>query len=121
MWGDTANNIIIADSGNNVIRKVDATTQIITTIAGVGSATNTGDGLAATSTGLSNPSGIWIDSQSNIYIADQGNNCVRKMIVATNIIYVIAGVAGTAGYNNNLIATTSLLNAPINVIIFKKY
>jgi len=67
---DTAGNLYLSDSANNVVRKVTAGTGIITTVVGTGSAGFTGDGGLATSARLSNPAGIALDDARNLYIAD---------------------------------------------------
>lgn len=90
---DAAGNLYIADAGNNRIRKVSATTGIITTIAGAGSLGDSGfsgDGGPATAAKLNTPSGVALDAQENIYIADTGNGRIRK--VDTNgVISTVAG------------------------------
>jgi len=74
---DDENNIYMADSGNHVIRKVDATTGKIATIAGTGTAGYTGDGGMATRAQLSSPLGVVLDSHGNLYIADSQNSVIR--------------------------------------------
>ena len=59
-------NVYIADSGNNRVRKVTVSTGTITTIAGTGSASYSGDGGAATSAGLYEPRGVALDSSGRI-------------------------------------------------------
>jgi hypothetical protein len=76
---DSAGNLYIADWQNNRIRKVDAGTGVITTVAGNGTAGFSGDGAAATSAMLKGPTGVVVDSAGNLYIADQANNRVRKV------------------------------------------
>jgi sugar lactone lactonase YvrE len=77
---DAAGNVYIADQNNNRIRKIDASTGIITTIAGSSSsAAFSGDGGPATSAGLAFPTAIWLDDTLNLYIADRNNSRVRKV------------------------------------------
>ena len=65
---DTAGNLYFADAGNQRVRRIDALTGIISTIAGNGTAGYGGDGNAATSATLSNPTGVAVDSQGQVYI-----------------------------------------------------
>ncbi len=77
---DSTGTMYIADTGNSAIRKVDST-GIITTVAGkigvVCSSATCGDGTAATSAQLNKPSAVFVDSNSNIYIADSKDFRVR--------------------------------------------
>ena len=98
---DTSDNYYIADQGNHRIRKVTISTNIITTIAGTGSNSYSGDGGAATAASLNCPAGVAIDSLSEyIYISDTSNNRIRKITVLTGIISTIAGT-GSAGYSGD--------------------
>lgn len=94
---DASGNIYISDWQDNVVRKVDAATGTITTIAGNGVQGYSGDGGAATSAELNGPAGVAVDAIGNIYIADAGNNVVRVVSPATNLITTIAG-NGALGY-----------------------
>jgi uncharacterized protein (TIGR03437 family) len=87
---DGSGNLYIADTQNNRIRKV-STTGTITTIAGGGNASYSGDGAGATLADLNSPQGIAIDSAGNLYIADTGNNVIRY-ITASGTISTIAGI-----------------------------
>jgi len=93
---DAKDNLYIADCYNNRIRKVDAVTGIITTVAGTGSSGFSGDGGPATSATLTEPSGIVFDAAGDLYIADWGNFRVRKVDASTGIITTVAG-DGTPG------------------------
>jgi sugar lactone lactonase YvrE len=77
---DAFGNLYIADEGNNRIRKVD-TSGIITTVAGNGSGGYAGDGGAATSASLNYPTGVALDASGNLYIGDQANQCIRKVLL----------------------------------------
>ncbi|HEY8713171.1 MAG TPA: hypothetical protein VIM68_09870, partial [Thermoanaerobaculia bacterium] len=87
---DRAQNLFVHDGSNSSIRRVDATTRIITTIAGGG--TFIGDGLIATSALLSAPRGLTLDKSGNLYIADSGHTLVRKVDAATHVISTFAGI-----------------------------
>lgn len=101
---DGAGNLYIADTGNNAIRKISAATGIITTVAGSLNGTQgfAGDGGLATSAELNSPQGITIDSGGNLYIADTGNQRIRKVAVpasgaAAGIISTVAGNGRPSG------------------------
>ena len=103
---DTAGNMYIVESGNNCVRKWTAITGVIITIVGTGSYGFSGDGGAGTSAQLNGPLGVAVDMAGNVYIADAGNNRVRKWFASTRIIVTIAGT-GAAGYSGDSIAGTS--------------
>jgi sugar lactone lactonase YvrE len=112
---DTANNIYIADGCNHRVRKVLASTGIITTIAGNGSPGNIGDGTIATSAQLNQPSGLYVDNQGNVFIADWANNKIRKVDAVTGTIATIAGT-GVAGYlGDGGLATNAQVHGAIDV------
>ena len=71
---DTTGNVYIADEANHRIRKATISTGIISTIAGTGTASYSGDGSQATSANLNTPTGVVVDSSGNVYIADYGNS-----------------------------------------------
>jgi hypothetical protein len=95
---DSSDNIYIADSHNNCVRKVDVYGTIIT-IAGTGSLGFSGDGGAATAAQLHNPVGIAIDGRGNVYFAENNNHRVRK-VSSSGIINTIAGT-GAGGFNSD--------------------
>lgn len=113
---DTVGNIYIADQPNCRIRKVTASTGIITTVAGGNGCGFWGDGEAATSAMLNYPNGVAVDAAGNVYIADQSQR-VRKVTASTGIISTIAG-NGTAGFSGDGGAATSAkLNNPSSVAV----
>jgi sugar lactone lactonase YvrE len=107
---DRNRNLYFCDQYNNYVHKID-TSGIITTIAGNGTGGYSGDYGPATAAKLSGPFGIAIDNSGNIYIADLGNSCIRK-INSSGIITTIAGT-GIAGYSgDNGPATAAQLKYP---------
>jgi NHL repeat len=102
---DWAGNLYIADTSNQSIRRVDASTGVITTVAGNGVASGLGDGKgtfsgdngAATSAGLSLPYAVAFDALGNMFIPDSANDCVRRVDAVTKIITNVAGTGGLAG------------------------
>src|SRR5439155_1311553 len=88
---DGAGNIFIADSENDRIRRVDAGTGTITTVAGTGTEGFSGDGGPATAAELMGPSGVALDGAGNLFIADTGNARVRRVDAGTGTITTVAG------------------------------
>jgi sugar lactone lactonase YvrE len=114
---DKAGNLYIADTNNNVIRKVTAATGIITTVAGNGSQGYLGDGASATAAKLNQPVGVAVDSQGNIYIADSGNNAIRIVSAKDGTISTFAGI-GVGGYGGDGgPAAAAELKDPMGVLI----
>ena len=105
---DGAGNMYIADSVHNRIRRVDGATNIISTIAGNSDPGYGGDGGPAANAVLNTPRGLAIDGAGNIYIADTGNNVIRKIAASTGMISTIAGngVSGFGGDNGQAIDAT---------------
>jgi sugar lactone lactonase YvrE len=98
---DHQGHLYIADTMNHRVRKVDAATGIITTLAGSGQRRCSGDGGPAASASLNEPSALVVDHQRGaLYIADQSNNRVRKVDLVTGIITTLAGT-GQASYTGD--------------------
>jgi sugar lactone lactonase YvrE len=109
--------LFIADLGNNRIRRVDAKTGIITTVAGNGTPGFTGDGGAATNAELRSPSGVAINGSGDLFIADCDNNRIRRVDAKTGIITTVAG-NGTPGFTGDGgPATSAELRSPRRVAI----
>ncbi len=114
---DSAGNLYVSDTANNVIRKVAATTGIITTYAGTGSYGYSGDGGAATSATLSIPEGLAIDSAGNRYICDLGNHVVRMVAASTGNISTVAGNPTSMTQGDGGPATSAQLIDPSGVAV----
>lgn len=97
---DAAGNLYITDTQSNRVRRVDAQTQQISTIAGNGTTGYVGDNGPATGASLNNPTGLALDGRGNLYIADSFVNAVRVVDLTTNIIRTVAG-NGTPGYSGD--------------------
>jgi sugar lactone lactonase YvrE len=114
---DSAGNIYVTDTYNNAIRVINAETGIITTVAGNGTAAYSGDNGQARSASLNTPHGITLDASNNLYIADSGNNVVRRVSSITGIISTIAGTGVGAYSGDGEQATAAALNTPWGVAI----
>jgi hypothetical protein len=102
---DGSGNVYIADTNNQLIRKVD-TTNTITTVAGIqGTCEYIGDGSPATSYGLCYPAQLAIDTSNNLFIADSSNSRIRKL-TGTTISTVAGGGAYYSYCTNGTVATS---------------
>lgn len=114
---DTNGNLVIADSGNNRIRRINMADGRISTIVGTGASGFAGDGGPATDARVNVPAGVVYDSAGNLYFADRGNSRIRKVSAGTNVITTIAGV-GLSGFNGDgLAALASRLSVPNSVAV----
>ncbi len=88
---DSAGNMLFVEMQNHLVRRVDAKTGTVSTVAGTGEKGFGGDGGLATKAQLSTPHSIALDSDNNLYIADIGNHRIRKVDAKTGVITSIAG------------------------------
>ncbi len=131
---DGAGNLYIADSMHNRVRLVCSKNPppyvstctgpgIITTIAGNGNPSYSGDGGLATAATLNNPNGVAVDGAGNVYIADSGNSVIRKISAASGDITTFAGGASAVcGASSDAVgdgcpATQATLDAPWAVTV----
>ena len=114
---DASGNLFIADSSNNRVRRVDGATGIITTVAGDGARSFSGDGGPATSASLSSPSGVAVDASGNLFIAEFGNRRVRRVDGATGFITTVAGDGAFGFSGDGGPATSASLNSPRGVTV----
>lgn len=133
---DSAGNLYFCDSTNNVVRKIDHLSGIITTIAGdsSGYAGFSGDQGPASKALLNQPTGIIVDCFGNLFITDTGNHCIRVVIgpygtkglffvtsqdYPPGTIITIAGTPTSSGYSGDGdIATNAQLNYPSGLCLF---
>ncbi len=85
---------------------------VISTIAGTGSATYSGDNGQATSAAMYSPHGVAIDSSGNVYFSDCGNNRVRKITASTGIITTYAGTGSASFSGDGGVASSAALYNP---------
>ena len=112
---DHSGNLYIADRANHRIRRVDATSGIMTTVAGNGLMGYSGDGGDALKASLRNPTSVAISNEGSIIIADQGNHRIRKVDILTGVISTVVGgsdliLAGGGGSR-----TDTQLNYPTGI------
>ena len=119
---DANGNLYVADSGNNTIRKVTpmGTNWVVTTIAGTNG--NNGNHSADGTNSVARfygPSGITMDTLGNLYVADSGNNTIRKVTSAgTNwVVTTIAGTAGNGGDSADGTNGSALFNFPSSITV----
>ena len=116
---DAAHNFLyISNLTASVVRRVNLTTGVITTVAGVAFQTGTlGDNGPATSANLDRPYGLAVDSAGNLYIADQYDQRIREVNFTTGIITTVAGNGSEGAPSNNVQATSSPLAYPASVAL----
>ena len=88
---DGDKNIYIADPDNHRVRKVDASSGLISTVAGTGVSGNTGDGGSATAATLNGPLAVTVASNGDLYISDTGNDRIRKVTASSGVISAFGG------------------------------
>ena len=96
---DNSGHLYLSDRANHRVRRVDAVTGMIYTIAGTGTRGFTGDGGPATQAYFNTPYDLVFDAGGNLYITDQGNHRVRRIEAVTGIVTTVAGtgVGGLSG------------------------
>ena len=107
---DKAGNMYVADMGNHAIRRIDAKTGNVSTVAGTGVAGFSGDGGPAAMAQLRQPHSVQLDPQGNLLICDVGNQRIRKVDVKTGIIDVFAG----NGERKPTADGTAIKDSPLN-------
>jgi DNA-binding beta-propeller fold protein YncE len=110
---DKAGNLYWTDMRNQVIRKVDRASGIISTFAGTGGRGGfSGDGGPATEAKLASPHSLAFDADDNLYIADIGNHRIRRVDAKTGVIETIAGTGERVLPKDGAVAKTSPILGP---------
>ena len=89
---DRYGNLYIADTRNHRIRRVDAQSGVVTTVAGTGLEGYSGDGIQARSADLAAPLSVDLDAEGNLFIVDTDNDRIRRVDASTGLISTVAGV-----------------------------
>jgi sugar lactone lactonase YvrE len=114
---DASGNVYIADTGDNQVLVMRFTAVGAGRLAGTGTAGYSGDGGLAVAATLNQPRGLAVDASGNVYIADTGNNRVRRVDHVTGNITTVAG-NGTAGLaGDGRAATSAELNFPFGLAV----
>ncbi|MBI3582875.1 MAG: Ig-like domain-containing protein [Nitrospinae bacterium] len=104
-------NLFVADSANNTIRKIVLSSGVVTTIAGSTTSGSTdGTGTAAR---FKLPVGITTDG-TNLFIVDNNNHTIRKVVISTGVVTTLAGTAGTSG-STDATGTSALFKSPLGI------
>lgn len=109
--------LYIADQSNNRIRMVDLESGVITTIAGTGDSGYNGDGMPAVESALAGPSGLAIDQEGNLYIADTFNGRIRMIERNTGILSTVAGDGAEFRYERGVNDMSGSLARPYGIAI----
>ncbi|HSL73694.1 MAG TPA: hypothetical protein VK853_04475, partial [Ilumatobacteraceae bacterium] len=114
---DADGNLYVADLGNDRIRRIDAATGIITTVAGGGPTSSLGDGGPATQAWLYRPGDVAVGPDGDLYIADSYNRRIRRVDAETGIITTFAGGGPTTGTGDGGPANEAFLSYPTSVSV----
>jgi sugar lactone lactonase YvrE len=114
---EPAGTILIADAGNQRLRRLDLTTGLITTVAGTGAIGFAGEGGPANAAVFSGLSGVAVDVAGNIFIADSGNHRIRRIEAASGTIDTIAGTGVGAFAGDGGAATAARFFQPSSVAV----
>ena len=109
---DRAGNVFFVEMKNNVVRRVDARSGIISTVAGTGKAGFSGDGGPACKAQLNQPHSIQFGPQGDLFICDIGNNRIRKVDMTSGVITTFAGTGGRGATPDGAKIEGTPLNGP---------
>ena len=112
---DAAGNLFIVDAGNSVIRRVDAVTALITTVAGAGTPGFNAAPTAALSAQFKSPTALAIDTAGNLFVSDTGNHAVRE--ISNGSVSVVAGTGAAGNSGDGAAATSADLGSPAGVAV----
>ncbi len=113
---DAAGNLYVTQSTPVLVRRIDAATKRISTIAGTGQAGFSGDGGPATQARFDTLAGIAVDAAGNVFLADNGNRRIRRIDASSRVVTTVAG-DGTTVVQDGAPATASGLWSPLSVAV----
>ena len=113
---DSAGNLFISDSIHQRVRRVDAESGVITTVAGFGEDGFSGDGGPAVDAKLSSPRALAVDRADNVFISDLYNQRVRRIDAATRVITTVAGTGKKGSGGDGGPATEAQLDSPRGLV-----
>ena len=109
---DADGNMYFVEMLNAIVRKVDAGTGTISTVAGTGERGFSGDGGPASAATFNRPHSIALDGKGSLYIADIGNHRIRRVDLSTGIVTTFAGTGERAGTPDGAPVAGTPLNGP---------
>jgi sugar lactone lactonase YvrE len=115
---DEAGNLFVADGGNFTIRKVEIATGAVTTLAGLARAGGSSDGTG-TAALFFKSMGLAVDGSGNLFVADTGNNTIRKIVIATGQVTTLAGSASSSGSVDGK-GSNARFDQPVGIVYDKK-
>lgn len=117
---DRTGNMFFVEMRNNIVRRVDAKTKTISTVAGNGSQGFSGDGGKATQAQLSSPHSIALDGEGGLYIADIGNHRIRRVALKAGTIDTFSGTGEKAATPDGAPVSGTSLNGPRTMAFEKR-
>lgn len=117
--GDSQGNLFVVEQLGHRIRRIDALTGVITTVAGNGTAGFSGDGGAATLASLNAPQAVSVDASGNLFVSDTSNYRVRRVDAVSGIITTIAGTGISLPFNGDGVQATATNLLPLGTVLDK--
>ncbi len=114
---DGRGNLYVADQSNNRIRKIDLSSGVITTVVGTGESGYNGDGAPGPDTAIAGPSGLAVDQEGNLYIADTFSSRIRKLDRRSGLIETVVGGTGHFQFAPGENESSSNLSRPYAIAI----